>query len=286
MKNIRDGGLREGLKQTATTFIPCHDIPKGKSPPGKHFDLKNSAGVVVDCNPKFNSQYGPKDIIYDCNSHGYRSVEFSTKGDINILCIGASWTFGWAIPQKCIFHEVLGEQLANELSCSVVNWNLSQGGISNTWIARITALAVPVLKPDLTLVNFVYPNRKEFIDINGEEVRYMPVHCAGYFNCPQPYAHKHLLELTNEHNDTIDLYRNYKLVELALKDRNWIFSAITNDLEEYLNGHIDASRYVGIFEKTDRGRDGVHPGPISHKKHAEKCYKVLETLGVIPQLTR
>ena len=77
------------------------------------------------------------------------------------------------MPFDWVFHQILNERLSKELGCCVVTWNLSQGGASNQWIAR-TMVAVPLLDPDIVITNFTFLPRREFIDVNGFENRYMP----------------------------------------------------------------------------------------------------------------
>ena len=66
------------------------------------------------------------DITYKLNTLGYRSEEFSTRGDINIACFGSSFAFGEAMPFDWVFHQILNERLSKELGCCVVTWNLSE----------------------------------------------------------------------------------------------------------------------------------------------------------------
>ena len=80
------------------------------------------------------------------------------------------------------FTKLSCERLREETGKSVVNWNLGSGGASNDFITRLLFLAYPILKPDLVIINFTEPSRREYITNTGECVKYVPGNKIEWFD--------------------------------------------------------------------------------------------------------
>lgn len=153
----------------------------------------------------------------------------------------------------------------------VVVWNLGLPGGSNDYITRILQLAVPLLDPDVVLVNFTHASRREYVSAQNEIIAYNPG-----WSPSDPISRdikRHFLGLSSEHDDRLNVFRNYRAVEALLAGRSWLFS--TSDLC-ILNGvmpHVAPERYVGTLTDVDKARDCAHPGPRSHDELGEGYWK-------------
>ena len=280
-QNTECGKPNGMLKKTMNTFIPFGEIPKAMGKPGNYNWINYDSEDVYKSNIKKGKipSHGPNDISYKLNSLGYRGDEFK-KRKFNIACFGSSWVFGEAVPQSSIFHEIIKNNIQKKLNCVVSNWNFGQSGASNDWIARMVCHCVPILNPDLVLVNFTYLSRREFIDVNGCENRFV-VSQKGYNLKTSKgiersgYPVESLSNLISPHDDIINIYKCYNLVKLSCLNTNLLFSTEDSNFE-HLGNHIDHKKYIGIFKKIDLGRDMVHPGEISHRTIAELYLERLE----------
>jgi hypothetical protein len=222
--------------------------------------------------------YGEEDITYRYNSLGYRCPEFDENADIRILSVGDSNTFGHGLPQPALYHEHFAEHLRQHLSKSVVNWNLGLRGSSNDYITRILHLALPTLDPDIVLIKFTHPSRREYLTATCHYCNYVP-----NYNPSDPVTREvfgYFAALSSSYDDQLNFYRNYKSIETILKDRAWIFSfCFTSGCDEILSW-TDQSKFAGKFQLVDKARDGGHYGPETHKQIFENYWKkFLETYG-------
>ncbi len=215
--------------------------------------------------------YGVHDITYSFNSHGYRSAEFDTKADIRILAVGCSYVMGVGLRREDIFHEVFAARLRSTSGKSVAVLNLGVPGGSNDYIARVLHLTIPLLDPDMVLINFTHSGRREYISLQSELLTYVP---ACWPSSPVARnIYKHLAALTSPMDDLLNLFRNYKSIEALLKGRTWLFSSILSVDLDKIGEHIDQSRYVGGMAHLDKARDHCHPGPQSHGNLAGKYWE-------------
>lgn len=211
------------------------------------------------------------DISYSFNNLGYRSVPFDTHADIRIIAIGCSYVMGVGLLQAQIFHELFAEKLRRETGKTVVVLNLGALGRSNDYITRLLHLAVPLLKPEIVLINFTHPVRREYVSVQNELLTYVPSFLPT--NRVLRDIYEHFAGLTSPLDDDLNLFRNYKSVEALLGDSAWLFSSINATDFERIAAHISLSRYVGAMPQLDKGRDGSHPGPESHKALMDKYWE-------------
>jgi hypothetical protein len=258
-------------------LIPISRLPRTGHPPGQEVkwlfpnereDYRRRGGHPL---------YGENDITYRLNSLGYRCPEFDAVADIRIVAIGCSYVLGTALPQRAIFHEVFAERLRTAVSPkSVVLWNLGSAGTSNDYISRLLFLAVPLLKPDIVLVNFTHFSRREYISIQNRIVK------IGAWN-PADAVTKdifsHFEALSSPLDDQLNFFRNYKGVECALARSQWLYSFVRRHEFEAVASHTDLNHFVGHLQVVDRARDHTHPGPESHRSLAELYWRKFNELG-------
>jgi len=63
--------------------------------------------------------YSPDLYTYDLNTHGYRSIEFS--GDVEILTVGCSFTFGTGLPFEYTWSQQLQKKIPNK-KIATLSW--------------------------------------------------------------------------------------------------------------------------------------------------------------------
>jgi hypothetical protein len=228
--------------------------------------------------------YGENDVIYRFNSLGYRCPEFDVEADIRIVTVGCSFVLGHALPQPALFHELFAERLRRESAKKVVVWNLGMCGASNDYISRLLYLAMPRLDPQIVLINFTHGARREYLSVQGRLINYNPTY--------QPVdgvtreIFNHLAALSSPFDDQLNFFKNYKAMEFLLAGRRWLFSHITPQDFEPVAAHLDLSRYAGPLPAVDRARDGVHPGPESHRRLAERYWEKFTELGGLSPLSQ
>lgn len=215
-------------------------------------------------------------VSYSFNNLGYRSVDFDTPADLRIIAIGCSYVMGVGLAQADLFHELFAEKLRRETGKTVAVLNLGAVGRSNDYIARLLHLAVPLLKPEIVLINFTHPVRREYISVQNELLTYVPSFQPGNRVVRDIYGH--FAGLTSPLDDDLNLFRNYKSVEALLGDSAWLFSSITANDFDRIGAHISMNRYAGAMPQLDKGQDGSHPGPQSHKALMEKYWERYLTL--------
>lgn len=252
--------LKRGLEKMIQQFIPCGDIPKiHQNMPRLNYWYGMDNEQRYTSNP--HPDWGPRDIEYHHNSYGYRCPEFEGDYDFKIVSIGSSYTYGVGLPTKDIFHEKVAELIRGS-GRTVVNWNLGQGGASNDYIARTLHLAVPKLKPDLVLINFTFPSRREYFTADGTFINYCP---TWNHMLPKTEEREHLFALTSDYDNIMRLFANYKSIQSLLDGHGvrWLWSTLSEDILT-LGNHLDKSNYVGYFSLDDYARDRQHPGIQSH----------------------
>ena len=206
--------------------------------------------------------YGEHDIEYGLNSLGYRCPEFDGAGGIRVLAIGCSYVFGLGLAQGDLFHERFAARLRGEFAEEVVVWNLGMVGASNDYISRLLLLAVPRLDPHVVLINFTHNARREHISVENRAIGYNPSLLPAEPVVREIFSH--LTALISPFDDRANFYRNYKVAELLLRDRCWLYSQSTPESAQFLTDHMDPRRYAGPLSAVDRARDGWHPGPERH----------------------
>lgn len=258
--------------------LPLSGLPRSGNPEGREEFWSPGTDNFQDYQKRGGHPlYGERDIIYRYNSLGYRCPEFDVEAQIRIVSIGCSHTLGVGLPQEAIFHERFAERLRQELSKTVVNWNLGLSGRTNDYVAEMLHLSVPVLQPDIVLILFPQFGRREYMTAHGRLLHYVP-----NYQHPDPVAMEvfgHFSALSSSLDDQLHFFRNYKSVECLLADRCWLFAVTKTEELESLRGHIDESRYVGGMRWLDKARDQAHAGPETHQLLSENFWNRFVALG-------
>ncbi len=242
--------------------------------------------------------FGPEDIIYRFNSHGYRCPEFEMRHScqedaVHVISIGCSNTFGFGLPEEKSYPHLFKELLQNDLGRPVINWNLAMSGASADYILRLLTSALPILKPDLVLLTFP-PGmaRREYISEDGLCFRLSHRKPTFAFHFTEPQARvicnaNH--ELLNPYNNLLNLFKNYKACEALFQQFGvmWLFSACDTSIFKGMTNLIDADKLVepgtvALREKYKQdpaiglARDMGHPGVQPNQDHAEAFFARLQ----------
>ena len=221
-----------------------------------------------------------------------RSYIFTPNADKKILFLGCSWTQGHSIASseqaETNIDRLTAKILSERLDKDVSTVNLGVGGASFDYVTRMLILAYDHIKPDA--VFFVIPgsDRKEYYRADGGVIRYQAdwIHVAqtqgpqwDMLDIISQDCFKLLIESSNNLDDAISFFKNYKLAEsfLMTKEIPWGFSIVpaVNTRENFQTlqemGWISSENYLGnefnVFD-TVSPEDG-HPGIKSRTEFAK-----------------
>lgn len=240
--------------------------------PDSHLPFRNETiwWIGHDNETNFNEnhdcqKYGH--FTYTINSKGYRCCELDQVADFKIVSLGCSIAFGYGLPKELVYHEIITERIREHLGCSVVNFNLGMPSGSNQFIARMASVVSETLKPNLLLVNYTYPHRREYVDKDG---RYHT-----YFSTGQKDVDSHPMcnfkNLTSSCDDLVNAYMHMNHVKHMAESKGIKYAWSTIDKALHKAG-FDNEHYCGVFEIFDYARDGLHPGKLSNQMMAEKYW--------------
>ncbi len=256
------------------TYIPYGDVPRTEAA-----GLQQLTWFKNDSEERYRSDphpiLTPGDVSYRFNAHGYRCGEFGSRSDLNVIFIGCSWIFGTGVPVESTSCSVFSHLLSERMNRSVSAWNLGFPGKSNDYVSRVLLCAVPVLRPDIVLVNFTFSARREYLPIDGPELNLLSsVDSLGQVtDLIRRDLYRHMFALASERDDRINLFKNYKLVELLLNAHSvkWLYSSNLFDEFSAFEEHLDRQRFIlpGL-QLLDRARDNSHPGIASNRDFAEQ----------------
>jgi hypothetical protein len=230
--------------------------------------------------------YTAESIQYVTNSLGYRCPEFDAVADVRIISVGCSLVFGAGLADEHVFHSRLAQKIRETTGKSVVVWNLSRCGASNDYITRMLHTSVPVLNPNVVLINFTFPGRREYMSADGRLLSLFPGRPGTSLKKDAVVLEleKHYEAMASANDDAVNLYRNYKSVEALLRDRLWTFSMHPDTIHPSVESHFDPAHYAGFLMMIDTARDYIHPGPASHAAICDKHWDKLVSLGVLTKL--
>jgi hypothetical protein len=212
---------------------------------------------------------------YTYNELGYRGDSIY-KGGLRILSVGDSHTEGVGVSDS----ETWSHQLS-KLIPSGVDLNAGFGGRSNDYIARTILTMFKTFRPDIVLVMYTYPTRKEYYTRNGD-LQPFHVNPWGYFKNDEIGKDEHhsYLKISHDENDMINWYKNHLLISSFLKANNTPFfwnGSFLNDLTIK-----EDNRFDGDYDNfLDKSADKTHAGPHSNKVYAKKLHTFLKSKDAI-----
>lgn len=207
--------------------------------------------------------------IYTYNELGFRGDSINKNG-FKIMSIGCSLTEGVGIND----YETWPAQFC-KLIPNGVNMNFGTGGRSNDFICRCLMTYYDLIKPDLVLIMYTHPHRREFYTSIGGIEPFIPGIKWGYMDetIDGEIIQNNLSEIQNDNEDIINWYKNHQLIKLFLESKNcnWIWNGSFLNTEYLDNFRFDAN-YNNFI---DFGVDGQHPGVKHNEKYANNLYNHL-----------
>jgi hypothetical protein len=215
---------------------------------------------------------------YTYNELGYRGDSIY-KGGFRILVVGDSHTEGVGVNDNETWSHQLSRMIPNG-----VDLNGGFGGRSNDYIARTIVTMLKTFRPDLVLVMYTYPTRKEYYTKIGD-LQPFHVNPWGYFKNDTigKIEHESYLTVSHDENDMVNWYKNHLLITHYLKSHNTPFvwnGCFLND--KTIN---EENRFDGEYDNFfDKSADKTHAGPIHNKLYAERLYKFLLKNDYLPNV--
>ena len=212
---------------------------------------------------------------YTYNELGFRGDTINKKG-FKVMSLGCSLTEGVGVND----NETWPAQFCSHIPNSV-NFNFGVGGRSNDFIVRCLLSYFDLIKPDLVLIMYTYPTRKEYYTKDGGIEPFIPAESWGYLK-ETPDGHrvqtlKTLLQ--NDNEDFINRYKNHLLIKYFLQNKKIPFVWSDAILETSYND--DNKFYCNYYPYLDSGADGMHPGSKHHKFYAEQLYDYVKQKKLI-----
>lgn len=209
---------------------------------------------------------------YVFNELGFRGDSIYKKG-FKIMSIGCSNTEGVGVSYHDTWPYAFSKNILNS-----VNLNFGMAGRSNDFISRCLLSYYDFIKPDLVLIMYTSPQRREYYTKDCSVAAFMPGAAWGYFGETEDGAHvqKNLIELQNDNEDFINWHKNHLLIKYFLETKkcNWLWNGsfrIPTDYSEF--NRFDGDYNVHI----DKGTDGLHPGPKHNIKYSIKLFNHINT---------
>lgn len=223
------------------------------------------------------------DWFYEFNSGGFRGADAEAGADLDVFAIGDSNTLGVGVRYEQTWPSRFVEFVQGrnpERGVSLVN--LSEGGASNDYIARVMLKQCGALEPSLVLAAFASPLRKEYVE-EGRSKQIRP-----------PLETDEALAYYSSYTDAggvLNCLKNMLLLQFFCRSRgielvmSWARHEMLEDAafrDHPLCGpmidQVDATCYCAAGIKDDGtlvdvARDGFHPGPRSHERFAERLFR-------------
>jgi lysophospholipase L1-like esterase len=198
--------------------------------------------------------------IYTYNELGFRGDSI-TKDGFKIMSIGDSNTEGVGVN----YNDTWASQLCNLIPNSV-NQNFGMGGRSNDYISRCLLTYYDIIKPDLVLIMYTSPQRREIYTKDNNIEPFMPTEAWGYLKDEEEgkLIQSNLTSLQNNNEDFVNWYKNHFLIKLFLESKkcNWLWNGWMEIPIEFKEFNRFDSNYGNFL---DKGADGIHPGPKHNK---------------------
>ena len=214
-----------------------------------------------------------KKCVYTYNELGFRGDSIKKEG-YKIMSIGCSFTEGVGVND----NETWPYQISNLMSA--VNMNFGTGGRSNDFISRCLLTYFDLVNPDLVLIMYTYPHRREIYTKEGGIEPFIPGLRWGYISDTDEgnYVQELKERLQNVYEDYDNWYRNHLLIKNYLKVKKtpfvWNGSFLKIDNYEIPS---EENRFDGDYDIfIDIGADNNHPGQAHNKKYAENLFQFIK----------
>lgn len=209
---------------------------------------------------------------YTYNELGFRGDSIYKEG-FKIMCIGDSNTEGVGVNNDETWPSQFCKLIPN-----AVNHNFGMGGRSNDYISRCLISYYDLIKPDLVLIMYTSPQRREFYTKEGGIEPFMVTSQWGYTKETDDgqELQNHLSSIQNNNEDFMNWYKNHLLIKFFLESKkcNWLW----NGWFEVPSIYEEFNRFDGLYGKfIDNAVDSIHPGPNHNQIYAKNLINHIYT---------
>ena len=202
---------------------------------------------------------------YTYNELGFRGDSIKKEG-FKVMSLGCSITEGVGVNDD----ETWPAQFCNHIE-NGVNLNFGTGGRSNDFICRCLISYYDLIQPDLVLIMYTFPHRREvYTEDNGIEP-YVPTKVWGkLLETKEGQIIQNSMDvLQNDNSDFINWYKNHILIKYFLESKkcNWLWNGKNLNIN-----YNEFNRFDGEKSFLDKGSDDKHPGPKTHNRDANLLY--------------
>lgn len=236
--------------------------PEGFEISSYKYSLKERVNKIYTTSGNDNTNL----CTYTYNELGFRGDSIKKEG-FKIMSLGCSITEGVGVND----NETWPAQFCFHIE-NAVNLNFGTGGRSNDFICRCLMSYYDLIKPDLVLIMYTYPHRKEFYTNDNGIEPFIPAVKWGYMEETDigKSIQNNLSEIQNDNEDFINWYKNHMLIKLFLESKKckWIWNG------SFLNTkYLDEFRFDGNYNNfIDFAVDTKHPGPEHNNLYANNLY--------------
>jgi hypothetical protein len=203
---------------------------------------------------------------YTYNELGFRGDSIYKEG-FKVMALGCSITEGIGVND----NETWPAQFCRHIK-NGVNLNFGTAGRSNDFISRCLMSYYDLIKPDLVLIMYTFPHRREVYTENNQIEPYIPSkNWNNLLETKEKFIQNSMDILQNENSDFINWYKNHQLIKLFLESKkcNWLW-----DGKHLRTDYIEFNRFM-VFDKfkIDTAVDNLHPGPKHHNEYGRMLYE-------------
>jgi hypothetical protein len=210
-----------------------------------------------------------KTCSYTYNELGFRGDSIKKEG-FKVMSLGCSNTEGVGVNYTKTWPYEFTSLIPNG-----VNFNFGTAGCSNDFISRCLLTYYDEIKPDLVLIMYTSPLRREIYTKDGGVKPFVVGAKWGWFEEEDgEKTHEILSELQNDNEDFINWYKNHLLIKYFLESKgcNWLWNGWFDIPKEYK----EYNRFDDNYQKfIDFAADGSHPGPNHNKIYADKLHNFI-----------
>jgi hypothetical protein len=220
--------------------------------------------------------YTKDSFNYKFNDHGFRCDDFNNPSQhrYRVLFAGCSHTTGIGLPVEHTWAYRLLEKIQSHFSEKLPYWNVGVGGVSNDFLARTLARAIPFLKPQVVILLAPTFSRREWI-FDDEITQVMG---GVIYPNSANIAKKETIKMLNMAANLDNFNKNLTLIHnICTSNSSTLFWNAESCHTAYDYQQIQMSvcpelqhEWRGCLGFMDKARDSLHAGPKSNEYFVER----------------
>ena len=207
----------------------------------------------------------PGDWTYYINRYNFRDQWDLNSTKLNVGFFGCSFTFGEGVKSEDTFAQIVSKE------CNLQPFNFGISGSSVHRTAKIFSAVTNLIDLDYAVFTLPQWHRQLYIDQEGNTINLIP----GWSHQNHEALNNKLVEIDEEYHIVQAVSFITWIYDIAkLRNIKLIFSSWDhplNSLCKVMYPDITIDPFPNIDDK--QARDKLHPGPLSHKAHAEQIIK-------------